>query len=135
MADLDDVVQQLAEIEDALLALPTDAFAERYDLQVIRDDLREQAATFRANADAGRSDAELVAEHAALIARLDSIVAGGMNVMAQGMGGPDAAGVSAVEAGINQRIQSAQGADQVRSRLASVEQALERRGIPFDRSS
>ncbi len=45
--DLDGMNAQLAEIIDRLIALPDDAFAERYELFKKQDELHKQAATCR----------------------------------------------------------------------------------------
>lgn len=72
--DLDRVTQELAETQDALLALPDDAFAERYELLKRRDVLRDEAAVFHQDRDAGRALEDLRAELEALLARRKSIV-------------------------------------------------------------
>ena len=74
MGHLEDVVRELAEVQDELLALPDEAFAERYALLKRQDALRVEAAEFHRDADAARPTSDLHAERDALRTQLDRMV-------------------------------------------------------------
>lgn len=56
----DDLALRLAQIQDALLALSDDAFAEKYELLEEIDRLRDEAAGYADELEARRSDADLL---------------------------------------------------------------------------
>jgi hypothetical protein len=130
-ADLDTVTHALADLQDKLIALPDDAFAERYALEKQQDALRARAARFRADWDAQQPTAELTAELAALRSRIAAIEADRIDLVSQAGGGtlagPGADGWGAV--GINQQIEQAHGAQPIRDRIARIVGILADRGI------
>ena len=130
-ADLESITRQLAEIQDRLLALPDDAFAERYELEKRQDALRDAAAEFRSDWDAQRPTEELEAELAALRARLQAIEDERIDMVVQSGGGtlagPGADGWGGVA--INQEIEAAHGAPAIRDRIARIVGLLADRGI------
>jgi hypothetical protein len=131
MSELEELNRELAEIQDRLAALADDAFAERYELQVRRDRLRERAAHFHEEADAGRSDQELLDELAAHRARLAAIYDQRIDFakMTGGSMGGGTGSWSGPDAGANRRIAAAQGANEIQARISRIEQKLTERGI------
>jgi len=75
MAGESELINQLAVVQDALLALPDDAFAEKYELKKRQDKLREQAAQFAVDQDEARADAELLSELSGLRSQLAQLEA------------------------------------------------------------
>lgn len=71
MSELEDVALELAAIQDRLLELPDDAFAERYELNSRQDRLRASVESFREKWAADRPTSELEAELAALQTYVD----------------------------------------------------------------
>jgi hypothetical protein len=130
-ADLDSVTRSLADIQDQLIALPRDAFAERYALEKQQDTLRVAAARFRSDWDTQQPTADLTAELAALRSRIGAIEAERIDMVSQSGGGslagPGADGWGAV--GINQQIEKAHGAQPIRDRIARIVGILADRGI------
>lgn len=129
--ELDELTRELASIQDALLELPPDAFAERYDLQKRQDALRDQAAAFHQDWEAQRPTIELRAELSALRAQLASIEAQRINLVYQagsgGQDGPSAEGLGGT--GLNEGILDAQGADHIHARIGLIKGILTDRGI------
>lgn len=70
---IDHVNRDLSEVLDGLLALPSDAFADRYVLQERQRALRDEAAAFAEDHDAKRPTAELLKELAALRTNLEAL--------------------------------------------------------------
>lgn len=134
MSELDELNQELARVQDDLLALPDDAFEARYRLQKRQDELREQAAAYHQDRDARRSSAELIAELAALRGQLEGIYDQQINLVSQAGGGtaagPGADGYGGV--GANQAIFEAQGGNRVRARIDRIRGILSDRGIDPD---
>lgn len=130
-ADLDRVTRSLADLQDRLLALPDDAFAERYGLEKQQDELRRQAAKFRVDWDAKQPADELIAELAALRSRIEAIEGDRIDMVSQSGGGslagPGADGWGGVR--INQQIEQAHGAQAIRDRIARIVGILADRGI------
>lgn len=74
MSDADEITHRLAEVADALSALPEGPSAERFRLLTERDELRALAATLRFSADAARSTEELEAERTSLVRQRAAMV-------------------------------------------------------------
>lgn len=124
--DLDRLRAELAEIQEQLLELPRDAFAERYELRVRQDRLRDEAAGFHQNRDEHRPSAELVAELAQLRNRHRQVIRSRINLVGQSSGGEGAgpgAGAQGAD-GINRGIAAAQGAAEIEARIARIESIL-----------
>ena len=66
MSTVESLVRRLSEVQDLLIALPDDAFAEREELIRQRDELQAQAAHHAAGADHERPAEDLLAELASL---------------------------------------------------------------------
>ena len=129
MGGIDSIVHQLAEVQDRLIALPDDAFAERFELLKCQDELREQAAEFSAGIDYERPTLELMAELVSLRKRRDELESEHINVMLQASN-IDAAGFSghADAAQINRRMVEAQGLPLIEARLGRIKGILIDRG-------
>lgn len=128
---LDSITRRLADVQRRLLDLPSDAFAERYELQRQQDALREEAAAFHDELDASRSDADLISELRGLRDQLRSIANSQINTASQVGGNPSGGagdgGKGAIV--INAAMRQAQGIDRVKARIAQITQILERRGV------
>lgn len=133
MADVDELIRELGEVQDRLIALPDDAFAERFELLRRQDELRERAAAHTAGVDNERPTEDLLAELAALRKRRDSLESQHINVMLQASN-VDAAGFSghADAAQMNRRMDDAQGMAQIVSRIGRLKGVLADRGIEID---
>ena len=68
-----DVTRELADIQKALIDLPDDAFAERFELRKRQDELRAIARSVDNPLDASRSDEDLLGELRALRDQMKSI--------------------------------------------------------------
>ncbi len=133
MAKVDSLIRELGEVQDRLIALPDDAFAERFELLKRQDQLREQAALHTAGVDNERPTEDLLAELASLRQRRDALEGEHINVMLQASN-IDAAGFSghADAAQINHRMDSAQGMPQIVSRIGRIKGILIDRGVRVD---
>ena len=135
-SDLDQITQQLAEVQRRLLDLPSDAFAERYQLQKQQDGLRAEAARFRKDWDEQRPDSNMLAELQALRSKLETIEGQKIDLVVQLGGGegsgPGSSGWGAV--GINNAILDAQGAGDIRARIGRILGILEDRGVGVPKS-
>jgi hypothetical protein len=66
MSTVESLVRELSEVQDLLVLLPDDAFAEREELIRRRDELRAMADRHAAGVDEARLTEDLLAELAAL---------------------------------------------------------------------
>jgi hypothetical protein len=110
MSTLEGLNRELVEIQDALLVLGDDEFAEKYRLQVRRDKLRAARRT-----------------------QLDAINDSRFELVAMSSGGSGEAGASGL-AGLGDiihRIADAQGVDEINARIARFEAILSDRGVEF----
>jgi hypothetical protein len=126
-----DVAHELAEVQDALLALPEDAFAEKYELLKKRDRLRDQAAAYAQSLDARRSDEDLLTELHSLRQQMETIEGERIDLVAQAGSG----GASSSEMGnlggvqINKAISDASGLPKIKARIGVIKGILEDRGL------
>ena len=128
-ADLDAVARELANVQDALLALPDDAFAERFELLKRRDALRARAGAFAGEWDASRPTADLRAELAALRARRDSIERQRIDMVSQSGGGGQGSGADGWGGVVlNQKISQAHGLGDIEGRIGRIVGILIDRG-------
>lgn len=125
--DVDAALRELADIQDRLIALPADAFGERYDLQTHRAALRDRLAETHAGADQERPTAELEAELAALQARAEEVKKLRIDVVKQAGGGRTGEMNTRGATQMNRQIDEAQGLPAIRSRIARIEAVLEQR--------
>lgn len=130
MEPSNDLAIRLAEVQDALLALPDDAFAEKYALLKERDELRAQAAGYAEELEDGRSDEDLLAELKALRAQMKALAKQKINMVSQaGESGSGAVYSGSGGLDINTKMMQASGADQIRERIARITRILTERGI------
>ncbi len=129
---LDDLVAELAEVQQRLLELPSNAFAERFELQKRQDILREQTARFARDWDLDRSSEDLLTELASLRERLGQLDRQKIDVVTQGGAGtaaPASDGWGAVQ--LNQAMDAAQGAGDLHARIGRIKAILtDRRSDP-----
>ncbi len=129
--ELDALNRELAGIQDELLALSDDAFAERFALQKRQDELREKAAAFYQNRDAQRPTEELQAGLKALRGQLKGIEDQKINLAMWCQGaGPGSSGLGGMA--LNQGLLEAQGANSVHARIGVIKGILADRGIDSD---
>jgi hypothetical protein len=124
-----DAWQELAAIQDALLALPEDDFSARAPLLARRDALREVARASPMSADDERSDEDLAAEAASLERAIEAHVAGRIDLVQQA-GSSLAAGAGSDGWGgvqLNQAVDAAQGLGRMQARLRRIREVLAER--------
>jgi len=130
MASESEFINQLAVVQDALLALPDDAFAEKYELKMQQDELREQAAQFAVDQDEGRSDAELLSELSGLRSQLAQLEKQKINLVSQAGGGPGESTMGNLGgAGLNAGMMEASGANRIKARIGVIKGILTNRGV------
>lgn len=128
---MDELRQELAQIQEQLIELPSDAFAERYELRTRQDELRDKVASFSQDRDADRSDQELLEELSALQARHKEIVRSRINLVGQSSGGSGAgpgAGAYGVD-DVNRGIAAAAGASEIEARITRIKSILADRDL------
>lgn len=127
-ADLDRALQELSDVQDRLNALPTDAFAERYELRCRQDELRDQMASFRVDFDAERSTEDLLTELAGLRSRMAAIEGQRIDMVSQAGGSGGMTGAMTPEEGLNRKMDEAAGAGEIQTRIGHI------KGILIDRA-
>jgi hypothetical protein len=130
MADDTGPWRELAEIADALLALPEDDFAARAPLVARRNALRELARSAPMSGDDERSDEDLRQEAASLEAAIEAHVASRIDLVQQA-GSSLAAGAGADGWGgvqLNRAVDEAQGVERLQDRLRRIRRVLDERG-------
>ncbi|NOY54953.1 MAG: hypothetical protein GXP34_03105 [Actinobacteria bacterium] len=130
---LDELLAELAEVQQRLLELSSDAFGERFELQKRQDVLREQTARFARDWDLDRSGEDLLTELASLRERLGQLDRQKIDVVTQGGAGtaaPAGDGWGAVQ--LNQAMGAAQGAGELHARIGRIKAILTDRGIDPD---
>jgi len=131
MPDLTDLIARLADVQNRLLDLPDDAFAEKHELLMEQSKLRDEAAGFAAKIDSDRSDEDLLRELAALRSRMKSIEGKRIDLVMQAGSG----GASTSEMGnlggikINKGIDDAHGLPKIKARIGVIKGTLTDRGI------
>ncbi|MCH7668242.1 MAG: hypothetical protein IIC71_03430 [Acidobacteria bacterium] len=126
-----DIVARLVTVNDELLALPDDAFAEKYKLLKERDKLREEASQYAVDLDAQRSDAGLLTELAALRSQLQGLEGQRIDLVTQAGGGGGGGGEMGNLGGVslNARILEAGGASRIQGRIGTIVSVLADRGV------
>jgi len=128
---LDDLIRELGDAFDKLNGLPDDAFAERYELHNRQTELREQIARFQQDPDDGRSTDDLLRELANQRERLAAIERQRIDMVSQS-GGGSASGTGSDGWGgvvLNQQIEAAGGAPEIRARIGRIKGILTDRGV------
>lgn len=129
MIDRDELTRELAQIQDALLALPDDAFAEKFRLHQRRDELRDRLREAASELDASRSDEELLRELAAQRSKLAALERQQINMTSQSIAGAQGATFSASERVMADRLTESLGIDGVHTRIAHLKALLDDRGV------
>jgi hypothetical protein len=135
MADASDEVARvaagLADVQKRLLALPSDGFAEKFELLQERDRLRDEAAGFATMIDAERSDEGLLRELAALREQMQSIEGKRIDLVMQAGSGGTTTGEMGNLGGfkINKGIDDAHGLPKIRARIGVIKGTLTDRGV------
>ena len=128
MDDSDHIAQRLAAVQDALLALADDAFAEKFELLKEQDKLRDEAAEYAVNQDANRTDDDLLIELRSLRDQMKAIEGQRIDLVYQaGTGGVSNMGnLGGVD--INIRADEALGLSRIKARIGVI------KGVLIDRS-
>lgn len=136
-ADVTDVTARLADVQKRLLALPDDAFAEKFELLKQRDRLREEAAGFAAMIDSERSDEELLRELAALRSQMQSIEGKRIDLVMQAGSGGATTGEMGNLGGVklNKGIDDAFGLPKIKARIGVIKGTLSDRGVEIPAAS
>lgn len=128
MDDVSNLVQQLAALQDRMLALDPSDLAGKFALEKERDALRSRAAEFASRVESDRPVAEIERELAALQAQVESINKSKIDMVMQSGGGSNAGagadGMGGVK--LNQQIGAAGGLDRLKVRIAHLEALLKR---------
>ena len=127
---VEDLVRQLAALQDQLIALPDDAFAERFELVSRQDEMRALAAQHAQGVDIERSTEDLLGELAGLRSQRDALNgehAGTiLHVVKAGAAGlPDHADTDSV----NRRSDPAQDMLRIEGRIGRIGDILIDRGV------
>jgi hypothetical protein len=128
--DVTQVTLELARVQQRLLELPDDAFAERYPLLMERDRLREEAANFAETIDSDRSDEDLLSELAALRSQMRYIEERRIDLVGQAGGGSlsgEMGNLGGVQ--INKGIDDAHGLPAIKARIGIIKGTLTDRGV------
>ena len=124
-----DIVRQLSEVQDQLNALPNDAFAQRWELRVRQDELREQARGFSYAPYEDKFDDELLDELRALREQMKWIEKQRIDLVVQaGSGGISNMGNLGGVA-INKGIDDAQGLPEIKAKIGQIKGILADRGV------
>jgi hypothetical protein len=124
-----DIVKQLSEVQDELLALPDDAFAQRWELRTRQAELRDRARDFSYNMYEDKFDEELLDELRALREQMKQIEKQRIDLVVQaGSGGISNMGNLGGVA-INKGIDDAQGLPQIKARIGQIKGVLADRGV------
>ncbi len=124
-----DIARQLAQIQDELIALPSDAFAQRWELRKQQDELRERAREFAYAMYEDRFDDELLEELRALRDQMKVIEKQRIDLVVQaGSGGVSMMGnLGGVK--INKGIDDAMGLPQIKAKIGHIKGILIDRGV------
>jgi hypothetical protein len=129
MTSTGDIVKQLSEVQDQLNALPDDAFAQRWELRVRQDQLRDQASEFSYAKYEDKFDDELLDELRALREKMKWIEKQRIDLVVQaGSGGISNMGNLGGVA-INKGIDDAQGLPQIKAKIGQIKGILADRGV------
>ena len=134
-ADLDQIQRELSDVQDRLIALPDDAFAERYELRCRQDELRDQMASFRVDFDARRSTEDLLTELSGLRSRMATIEGQRIDMVSQAGGSGGMTGAMTPEEGLNRKMDAAAGAGEIQSRIGRIKGILIDRGVEVPETS
>ncbi len=130
MSDPTDLNRKLAAIQDRLIALPDDAFAQRWELRKEQDELREQAREFACAMDEDKFDDELLSELRALRDQMKVIERQRIDLVGQAGGGSmsgEMGNLGAVK--LNRSIDIAMGLPAIKARIGVIKGVLMNRDV------
>ncbi|VAW04309.1 hypothetical protein MNBD_ACTINO01-2438 [hydrothermal vent metagenome] len=130
MTDPTELIRKLADVQDRILALPDDAFAQRWELRKEQDDLRSQAQEFAYAMDEDKFDDELLSELRALRDRMKAIEHQRIDLVGQAGGGSmsgEMGNLGGVK--INRGIDDAMGLPGIKARIGVIKGVLMNRGV------
>ncbi|VAW01805.1 hypothetical protein MNBD_ACTINO02-2719 [hydrothermal vent metagenome] len=127
-----DILAQLVAVNDALWALPDDAFSEKFKLLKERDHLREESSKYAVGLDAQRPDADLLAELSGMRSQLKELEKQKIDLVTQAGGGSGAGEMGNIGGvSLNARMMDAGGAGRVQARIGIIKGVLKDRGIMY----
>jgi len=135
-SDVGDLTRKLADVQIKLLALPDDAFQEKYRLREEQARLRAEATDFAGMIDSDRSDDELLRELGALRRQMQSIEAKRIDLVSQAGGGSltgEMGNLGGVQ--INKGIDDAYGLPAIKARIGVIKGTLRDRGVEVPEAS
>jgi hypothetical protein len=130
MTNPSEIVRQLSEIQDRLIALPDDAFAQRWELRQRQQEIREQARAFSYARDEDKFDEELLDELRALRERMKAIERQRIDLVGQAGGGSmsgEMGNLGGVK--LNKSMDDASGLPKVKARIGEIKGVLMDRGV------
>lgn len=129
MGHAEDVTRELADIQRDLLDLPSDAFAERFELQKRQDELRAEVRGDGRVFYEDRSTESLLSELAALRTQMVAVEDQRIDLVTQaGTGGVSNMGnLGGVE--INKGIDDAHGLPEIKGKIGMIKNILQERGV------
>jgi hypothetical protein len=125
-----DIARQLSDVLDELIALPDDAFAQRWELRKRQEDLREQARAFAYALDEDKFDEDLLDELRALRDRMKAIERQRINLVSQAGGGSmsgEMGNLGGVK--LNKSMDDASGLPGIKARIGVIKGVLIDRGV------
>ena len=130
MTSTGDIVRQLSEVQDRLNALPDDAFAQRWELRTLQQELREQARAFSYARDEDRFDEDLLDELHSLRGRMKAIERQRIDLVGQAGGGSmsgEMGNLGGVK--LNKSMDDASGLPKIKARIGVIKGVLMDRGV------
>jgi len=130
MSDPTDLNRKLADVQDRLIALPDDAFEQRWNLRKEQQDLREQARAFAYAVDEDKFDDELLSELRSLRERMKAIEHQRIDLVGQAGGGSmsgEMGNLGGVK--LNRSIDDAMGLPKIKARIGVIKGVLMDRGV------
>lgn len=129
MSDPTELNRKLAAVQDQLIALPDDAFAERWELRKEQDELRKQASEFSYALYDDKFDDELLDELRGLREQMKAIEKQRIDLVVQaGSGGASNMGNLGGVA-INKGIDDAMGLPAIKAKIGHIKGVLGDRGV------
>ncbi len=130
MVEFDELLHELAMVDEQLQDLPTDAIPERVDLHDRQHELRAQLHALVPDYDATRKTGQLEAELAAMEVQLSCIEDQEINVAEQGPNGTSTQQILTDAGDIDRRIEEGHGVPALRDRIVHIRGILDERVAP-----
>jgi hypothetical protein len=127
-----DILARLVAVNDAIWALPDDAFSEKHKLLKERDRLREESSRFAVALDAQRPDKDLLAELSGLRSQLKEAEKQKIDLVSQAGGGSDTGEMGNLGGiALNARMMEANGANRIQGRIGIIKGILKDRAVEY----